>query len=78
VLWPFGRALVQASTRHKGISVVGNMLWFALADQHGRLGIPFGVGSFKMAGAALVPFGRQIVELDELAQPPPNAIAIGE
>jgi uncharacterized membrane protein YccF (DUF307 family) len=24
--------------------------------------IPLGVGSFKMAGAALVPFGRKVVE----------------
>jgi hypothetical protein len=31
-----------------------------------------------MAGAALVPFGRQVVRLDDLAQPPPDAIAIGE
>jgi uncharacterized membrane protein YccF (DUF307 family) len=91
-LWPFGRALVQSSTRHKGISVVGNVLWFALAGwwlalEHVILGallcltiigIPLGVGSFKMAGAALVPFGRQIVKLEELAQPPPAAIAIGE
>jgi uncharacterized membrane protein YccF (DUF307 family) len=91
-LWPFGRTLVQSSTRHKGISVVGNILWFVLAGwwlalEHlilGALlcltiiGIPLGVGSFKMAAAALVPFGRQIVKLDELAQPPPGAIAIGE
>ncbi len=43
------------------------------------IGIPLGVGSFKMAGAALVPFGRQLVKLEELAQPPPPAaIAIGD
>jgi hypothetical protein len=36
-----------------------------------------GVGSFKMAGAAIVPFGRQIVKLEELGQPPPDASAIG-
>jgi uncharacterized membrane protein YccF (DUF307 family) len=91
-LWPFGRTLVQSSTRHKGISVVGNVLWFVLAGwwlalEHLILGamlcltiigIPLGVGSFKMAGAALVPFGRQVVKLDELAQPPPDAIAIGD
>jgi uncharacterized membrane protein YccF (DUF307 family) len=90
--WPFGRTLVQSSARHKGISVVGNILWFVLAGwwlalEHLILGvllcltiigIPLGVGSFKMAAAALVPFGRQIVKLDEPAQPPPGAIAIGE
>jgi hypothetical protein len=31
-----------------------------------------------MAGAALVPFGRRIVKPDELAQPPADAIAIGD
>jgi uncharacterized membrane protein YccF (DUF307 family) len=91
-LWPFGRTLVQSPTRHKGISVVGNVLWFVLAGwwlalEHlivGALlcltiiGIPLGVGSFKMAGAALVPFGRKVVRLDELAQLPADAIAIGE
>jgi uncharacterized membrane protein YccF (DUF307 family) len=91
-LWPFGRTLVQSSTRHKGISVVGNVLWFVLAGwwlalEHlilGALlcltiiGIPLGVGSFKMAGAALVPFGRRVVKLEELAQRPADAIAIGD
>src|SRR6266511_1767464 len=80
-LWPFGRTLVQSSGRHKGLSVVGNILWFVLAGwwlalEHlilGALlcltiiGIPLGVGSFKMAGAALVPFGRKVVKLSELA-----------
>jgi uncharacterized membrane protein YccF (DUF307 family) len=89
--WPFGRTLVQSNTRHKGISAVGNILWSVLAGWWLALlhlitgallcltiiGIPLGVGNFKMAGAALVPFGRQVVKLDELAQPPPGAIAIG-
>src|SRR6187551_2849905 len=30
-LWPFGRALVQSPTRHKGLSTVGNVLWLVLA-----------------------------------------------
>jgi uncharacterized membrane protein YccF (DUF307 family) len=90
-LWPFGRTLVQSATRHKGISVVGNILWLVLAGWWLALlqlftgvllcltivGIPLGVGSFKMAGAALVPFGRKIVKLEELGEAPPSAIAIG-
>ena len=77
-LWPFGRTLVQSRTRHKGVSVVGNVLWFILAGwwlalEHllvgialclTIIGIPLGIGAFKMAGAALVPFGREIVELN--------------
>ena len=30
------------------------------------IGIPLGIGDIKMAGAALVPFGRQIVRVSEL------------
>jgi uncharacterized membrane protein YccF (DUF307 family) len=79
-LWPFGRALVQSPTRMKGLSVVGNVLWFVLAGWWLALGhlitgvllcvtiigIPLGIGDIKMAGAALVPFGRQIVNVSEL------------
>jgi uncharacterized membrane protein YccF (DUF307 family) len=79
-LWPFGRALIQSPTRHKNLSVIGNVLWFALAGWWLALahlatgialcltiiGIPLGVADFKMAGAALVPFGRQVVSAREL------------
>jgi uncharacterized membrane protein YccF (DUF307 family) len=79
-LWPFGRALVQSPTRFKGLSVVGNALWFVLAGWWLALGhivtgvalcltivgIPLGIADFKMAGAALVPFGRTIVRAHEL------------
>jgi uncharacterized membrane protein YccF (DUF307 family) len=30
------------------------------------IGIPLGIGSFKMAGAALVPFGKEIVSTSDL------------
>jgi len=90
--WPFGRTLVHSPTRHRGLSAVANVLWFVLAGwwlalEHlivgvllclTIIGIPLGIGSFKMAGAALVPFGRKIVRLEELETPPPNAIAIGQ
>jgi uncharacterized membrane protein YccF (DUF307 family) len=92
-LWPFGRTLVASPTRHKGLSVVGNVLWFVLAGWWLALvhlftgillcltiiGIPLGVASFKMAGAALVPFGKEIVNLSDLArQPVEGAIVVGE
>jgi uncharacterized membrane protein YccF (DUF307 family) len=90
-LWPFGRTLVHSPTRHRGLSAVANVLWFVLAGwwlalEHvivgvllclTIIGIPLGIGSFKMAGAALAPFGREIVRLEELDEPPPGAIAIG-
>ena len=92
-LWPFGRTLVPGETRLKGLSVVANILWFILAGWWLALahlfagillcitiiGIPLGVASFKMAEAALVPFGKQIVPLRDLAQQPPGgAIVVGE
>ena len=81
-LWPFGRALVPSAGRG-GLSVVGNVLWFVLAGwwialEHlvvgillclTIIGIPLGVGSFKMAGAALVPFGKEVVNLADVTDP---------
>jgi len=79
-LWPFGRALVQSPTRYRTLSAVGNVLWFVLAGWWLALahivtgialcltiiGIPLGIADFKMAGAALVPFGRTVVRAREL------------
>jgi uncharacterized membrane protein YccF (DUF307 family) len=90
-LWPFGHALARTHTRHTGLRVVGNILWFLLAGwwlalEHVVLGvllcitiigIPLGVGSFKMAGAALAPFGREVVKTSGLTKPPAGSISIG-
>jgi uncharacterized membrane protein YccF (DUF307 family) len=91
-LWPFGRALVRRENRMRGLSVVGNILWFVLAGwwlalEHllvgillciTIIGIPLGVASFKMAGAALVPFGKEIVSLDSLASTDTTMVIVGE
>jgi uncharacterized membrane protein YccF (DUF307 family) len=72
ILWPFGRTLIPAESRNKGISVVGNVLWVAgLRSLHGpgcpqRDSNPFGVANFKFAGAALAPFGKEIVNKRDL------------
>jgi uncharacterized membrane protein YccF (DUF307 family) len=91
-IWPFGRTLIPSESRHKGLSVVANVLWFILvgwwlALEHlfvgillciTIIGIPLGVASFKMAGAALVPFGKEVVDLSELARRPrEGAIVVG-
>jgi uncharacterized membrane protein YccF (DUF307 family) len=89
-LWPFGWTLIPAERRHKTISVVGNVLWFVLAGWWLALvhlvtglllcltiiGIPLGIASFKMAGAALVPFGKQVVRIKDLQVLPPNAVSV--
>lgn len=87
-LWPFGRVLIQSPGRNKSLSVIGNLLWFVLAGwwlalEHlisgillclTIIGIPLGVGSFKMAGAALVPVGKEVVRTRGAVKGP-NAIA---
>ena len=74
VLWPFGRTLVprpEAGTASR----VGNVIWFVLvglwmAIAHLVLGlllcatvvgIPLGLGNFKLAAVAIAPLGKQIV-----------------
>jgi uncharacterized membrane protein YccF (DUF307 family) len=90
-LWPFGRVLARTSSHHSFLRAVGNILWFLLAGWWLALvhvivgvllcitiiGIPLGVGSFKMAGAALAPFGREIVKPDDLAEAPAGSISVG-
>ena len=89
-LWPFGRTLIQSPERSKSLSVIGNVLWFVLAGwwlalEHlvvgallclTILGIPLGVGSFKMAAAALAPFGREVVTRSELVRAGGRGISI--
>ena len=82
-LWPFGRTLVRRPDAGAG-ALIGNVIWFVLAGWWLALGhlfvgillcitiigIPLGVASFKMAGAALVPFGKEVVKLSDLGREP--------
>jgi uncharacterized membrane protein YccF (DUF307 family) len=88
-IWPVGRTLVKSNTRNIKLSVVGNVLWFILvgwwlALEHllvgcllclTIIGIPLGIGVFKMASAALAPFGKQIVDKRHLTYTPTDAVA---
>ncbi|KAA9161790.1 YccF domain-containing protein [Amycolatopsis acidicola] len=73
-LWPFGRTLVER--RDAGVaSVLGNVIWIIFAGWWLALGhiltgialcitiigIPLGLGNFKMIPVSLVPLGREIV-----------------
>lgn len=77
-LWPFGRTVVKRPDA--GIaSGIGNVLWFLLcgwwlALAHlisGALlcltiiGIPLGIGDFKLIPVSLLPLGREIVSVEE-------------
>ena len=79
-LLPFGRTLVKSPTQNVSLSVVGNIVWVVLAGWGLALGhlltgailcltiigIPLGIADFKMAAAALAPFGKEIVSTDEV------------
>ena len=78
VLWPFGRAVVPKPGAGAA-SAVGNVIWFVLAGLWMALahlilgvvlcvtiiGIPLGLGNFKLAAVAIAPLGKDIVSADD-------------
>ncbi len=78
VLWPFGRAVVPKPGAGAP-SAVGNIIWFLLAGLWMALahlilgvvlcvtiiGIPLGLGNFKLAAVAIAPLGKDIVSADD-------------
>lgn len=81
-LWPFGRAVVPAES---GVfTALGNLIWVLLVGWWLALahivvglflfvtiiGIPLGIASWRMAGLALWPFGRTIVDRSAYASLP--------
>lgn len=77
-LWPFGRTVIRRPTAGTG-SVIGNVIWILLCGWWLALihlvtgialcvtiiGIPLGLGSFKLIPVSLTPFGREIVPVYE-------------
>lgn len=77
-LWPFGRTVVRKPSAGAG-SVVVNILWFILGGWYLTLlhivtgvlqcitiiGIPLGLGNFKMIRVSLMPFGHEIVSVNQ-------------
>jgi uncharacterized membrane protein YccF (DUF307 family) len=77
-VWPFGRTLVRRPDAGAG-SLIGNVIWFVLAGWWLALGhlitgvlmcltiigIPLGLANFKLIPVSLLPFGREIVDVDE-------------
>ena len=78
VIWPFGRAVVPKPSAGAP-SFIGNVIWFILAGiwlALGHLltgvllcitiiGIPLGLGNFKMIPVALAPLGKDIVSTSD-------------
>src|SRR5215218_2014094 len=77
-LWPFGKTVVRRADAGAG-SAIGNILWFLLAGWWLALGhlvtgvllcltiigIPLGLANFKLIPVSLMPFGRDIVDLEQ-------------
>jgi uncharacterized membrane protein YccF (DUF307 family) len=75
VIWPFGRSVVTRPGAGAA-STIGNILWFVLAGiwiaiEHviagvllccTIIGMRFGIVSFRLAGLALAPLGKEIVK----------------
>jgi len=79
-LWPFGRVLIEKPEAGGG-SILANIVWMLVAGiwlAIGHLvagffnaitiiGIPFAVAHVKLAGAALTPFGHEVVSIGQVA-----------
>lgn len=79
-LWPFGRTIVAKPTAGVG-SFLGNVVWVVLAGWWLAIGhiltgvamcitiigIPLGIASFKLVPVSLMPLGKEIVRIDEVA-----------
>jgi uncharacterized membrane protein YccF (DUF307 family) len=77
-VWPFGRVVIAQPDKGVG-SVLGNIIWFLIAGWWLTLlhiisgvllcltiiGIPLGLGEFKLINVSLRPFGREIVSVEE-------------
>ena len=77
-LWPFGKRVVATPDSGGCLSIVMNIIWiliggiwiclthlaFGVVLCITIIGIPFGLQHFKLAGLALTPFGKDIVDAD--------------
>ena len=77
-LWPFGQRVVATPDSGGCLSIVMNIIWILIGGIwicithlafggvlcNTIIGIPFGLQHFKLAGLALTPFGKDIVDAD--------------
>ncbi|MGC1814316.1 MAG: YccF domain-containing protein [Solirubrobacterales bacterium] len=89
-IWPFGRTLVKRPEAGAA-SVVGNVIWFVLAGVWLALahliasialaitiiGIPLAMANLKLVMVSLMPFGREIVPIDEVGERQAEGIDFG-
>jgi uncharacterized membrane protein YccF (DUF307 family) len=89
-IWPFGRTLVKRPESGAG-SAIGNVLWFILvgwwlAALHliaslflaiTIIGIPLAMANLKLVMVSLLPFGREIVPIDQVGERQAEGIDFG-
>ena len=77
-LWPFGKTVVRRADAGAA-SAIGNVMWFLLCGWWLALGhlvtgvllcltiiaIPLGLANFKLIPVSLLPFGREIVSIEQ-------------
>src|SRR3954465_8280373 len=77
-LWPFGKTVVKRADAGAG-SAISNVIWFVLCGWWLALGhlltgallcltiiaIPLGLANFKLISVSLLPFGREIVSIEQ-------------
>jgi uncharacterized membrane protein YccF (DUF307 family) len=77
-LWPFGKTVIRRADAGLG-SAVGNVIWFLLCGWWLALlhlisgvllcltivGIPLGLGNFKLIPVSLLPMGREIITVEQ-------------
>jgi uncharacterized membrane protein YccF (DUF307 family) len=82
-IWPFGRAVVPKPDAGAG-SMIGNVIWFIFAGLWMAIahlitgillcitiiGIPLGLGNFKLIPVALAPLGKEIVSTRDIQHVP--------
>ena len=80
-LWPFGRTVVKQPGAGAG-SAIANVIWLVLCGWWLALGhivtgvllavtiigIPFAVANFKLIPVSLLPFGRDVVTIEQAAR----------
>jgi uncharacterized membrane protein YccF (DUF307 family) len=89
-IWPFGRTLVKRP--EAGVaSAIGNVIWFVLAGWWLAIahlvtsfllaitiiGIPLALANLKLVMVSLLPFGREVVPIDEAGDREAHGINFG-
>jgi uncharacterized membrane protein YccF (DUF307 family) len=79
-LWPFGRTIVERPDAAPVLGCLGNVVWIVLVGWELAIahvvagvmlcltivGIPLGIACFKLVPLALVPFGKEVVPIDQV------------